>query len=175
MIYEILKDYYGPGGLIDGLYQYTMQSLASQAAAAVAAATALATGLSNLTGVVGTSSSGAVEIGTGNSLDSLTGEKGGKTGGGGGKRRGRKEGGSLLATRRTSVEFGESGAELATFTPLNRIGRDEGKLDVIGSLGGGGSRVEIGVTLSPDLQARIMEETMDNVGEVILRVNGTKV
>jgi hypothetical protein len=160
-VYAILAKYFGPGGMTDALYQYMMQSLINSTQGAISAAM---TGFS-LGGGLASTPSTSTEVG----------EKGSKTGGGGGKRRGRKEGGSLLATRRTSVEFGESGAELATFTPLNRIGRDEGKLDVIGSLGGGGSRVEIGVTLSPDLQARIMEETMDNVGEVILRVNGTKV
>lgn len=87
------------------------------------------------------------------------------------------EGGSVIATRPTRAIFGERGPELATFTPLGRTGRDVNKLFGDKSSGGGGvnGQIVIGIDLSPDLEARIVENSMNGVAEVVLRVNRSKV
>jgi hypothetical protein len=161
-VYAILSKYFGPGGMTDALYQYMMQSLINSTQGAINAAMS------------------GYSVGGGLATTPSTGTTGGKTGSGGSTRtkRGRAEGGSLLATRPTSIQMAEHGAELATFTPLNKIGRDKGSLDVMNALGiGGGAsgKIAIDVNLSPDLRASVIEEAMDGVADVVLRVNGTKV
>lgn len=84
------------------------------------------------------------------------------------------EGGSVIATRPTRAMFGERGPELATFTPLNRNGRDVNKL--FGDVSGGGEgTINLDILLSPDLEARIVENSMDGVANVLARVNRSKV
>jgi len=57
------------------------------------------------------------------------------------------EGGSVVANKPTLALFGERGAERATFTPLGKSGSREGKL-------------QIELVLSPDLEARIVDNAM---------------
>ena len=86
------------------------------------------------------------------------------------------EGGSFLATTPTSINVAENRPELITATPLGRPGRDVGKLFAnLGSGEGGGGSMEIGLTLSPDLEARIIRKSMDETANVVLRVNRSKV
>lgn len=151
-VYGILYKYFGPGGMTDALYQYMMQSMLQAQAAAISAGP----------GIIGT-----------HPVSPPGGEEDP------GHRRGglqMAEGGTLLATRSTKVEFGEAGPELATFIPLNRIGRDVGKLmSSPGGMGGrGDGKLLVELLLSPDLEARVIEKSMDNVGDVIARVNRTK-
>lgn len=169
-VYKILSKYFGPGGLTDSLYQYMMDSLIASTQNAVAAAIpALTSGLNNITATAGTSGN---SIGTSSSISGLTG--GSSSGGISG---GRAEGGTLIATRPTKVIFGEAGAEAATFTPLTRIGRNEGKVDVSGSLDALGmdGRIAVDLFLSPDLEARVVENSMNGVAEAIVKINRTKV
>lgn len=72
------------------------------------------------------------------------------------------EGGSVIADRPTTATFGERGLEMATFTPLGRNGKDVSK--VFGDLGGAmGGNLQLGIMLSPDLRAEIINTTMDKV------------
>lgn len=94
-----------------------------------------------------------------------TGVSGGGGGGGGGMKM--AEGGTLIANKPTNVLFGEAGLEMATFTPLERKGADVGK--IFGNLTGSeaGSAV-IQVTLSPDLEARVVENALGQTAKVIV-------
>jgi hypothetical protein len=164
-VYDILRGYFGPGGMTDALYQYMMQSLAASTQNAIATAmSGFSLGGGLATPVVSTSSG--------------SGDKGSRSGSGSTRRgRGRAEGGTLIATRPTTVLMGERGAEAATFTPLNRIGRNEGRIDLNDSpMGGNGmnGRLVVDLNLSPDLEARVIEKSMDGVGEVIERINSSK-
>ena len=88
------------------------------------------------------------------------------------------EGGMMIADRPTTVTFGEGdGLEMATFTPLNKTGRDVNKLFTnLSGQGGGGSDgvLEVDVTLSPDLEARIVRRSMDETAGIITKVKNSK-
>lgn len=84
-----------------------------------------------------------------------------------------REGGSLLATKPTTATFGEV-PELVTFTPLSGRGENIGKMFGSGP-GASGGEVEILLTLSPDLEARIVNKSMEETANVVLRLNRTKV
>lgn len=88
--------------------------------------------------------------------------------------RGFRHGGTLIATQPTTATFGEV-PEAVTFTPLGRRGRDVGKIFASGNGSGGEGRIALDITLSPDLRAQIVEDSMDGVASVIARVNGSKV
>lgn len=165
-VYAILQKYFGPGGMTDALYKYMMDSLVQVTSQAAAVATQI--------GMLGARDmSGEVPV----PVDLGGGSTGGKSKSGGSVGRGRAEGGTLIATRPTTVTFGEAGPEVGHFIPLTRIGRNEGKVDTSGSLAGLGmnGQITVDLTLSPDLRASVVEEAMDGVGEVILRINGSKV
>lgn len=101
-------------------------------------------------------------------------ERGGGKGGGVYKY---AEGGTMIADRPTTVTFGEGqGLEMATFTPLNKTGRDVNKLFTNLGQGGGSmdGTLEVDVTLSPDLEARIVKRSMDETAGIITRVKNSK-
>ena len=82
----------------------------------------------------------------------------------------------MVANRPTTVTFGERGEwEAATFVPLEHSGKDVGKL--FGDVSGGGvnGQILVGVSLSPDLEGRIIQRSMDGVAEVVATVNRRKV
>lgn len=95
---------------------------------------------------------------------------------GGGKRY--AEGGSMIANKPTTVTFGDNNGELelATFTPLQHTGRDMNKLfsNLDASQGGMSGALEIGVALSPDLEARIMKNTLGQTANIITKVSRSK-
>lgn len=80
------------------------------------------------------------------------------------------EGGTMIAKRPTMAIFGERGPEVASFAPLHRIGRDEGKV-FGGRLPGGASQssVSIELLLSSDLEHRIVDASLDATSEVVIR------
>jgi len=86
------------------------------------------------------------------------------------------EGGSVIANRPTIAIFGERGREMATFTPLDRTGRDVNKVfgNTSGLGGSGGGRVLIEMTLSPDLEARVVENSLSRTAEIVARVSRSK-
>ena len=163
-VYGILLKYFGPGGMTDNLYQYMMNSMIASTQGAIAAAASSMTGM--LGGGIG---------GGGRTVPLTTSGGSDNVGGGGGGGHGRAEGGSLLATRPTRELFGEAGPEMVTFTPLNRIGRNEGKLNVSGGIPGMDGKIRVMIDLSPGLEGRIIEKSMDGVADVMAQINRSKV
>lgn len=83
-------------------------------------------------------------------------------------------GGQFVATRPTTLEVGEGGMpELVSVIPLSKL--LGGSLGLNGSGGGGSnSSIEVAVTLSPDLEARVINKAMDGTADVISRVQRSK-
>jgi hypothetical protein len=84
------------------------------------------------------------------------------------------EGGSLIANRPTTVTFGEAGLEMASFIPLNRVGKNVNQ--TFSNISGGASsgKVSIELLLSPDLESRVVSNTLNGVAEVFTRVQKTR-
>ena len=84
----------------------------------------------------------------------------------------------MIANKPTTVTFGDNNGELelATFTPLQHTGRDVNKLfsNLDASQGGMSGALEIGVALSPDLEARIMKNTLGQTANIITKVPRSK-
>jgi len=75
-------------------------------------------------------------------------------------------GGSIFASKPTDITFGEAGPELAMFIPL---GSNFGTPSA--SFGGGvGGSIQLQVTLDKNLQAQIIQTSLNNVALVIDRV-----
>lgn len=88
---------------------------------------------------------------------------------------GMAEGGTFLATRPQTINVGENRPEVITAAPLGRPGRDISKIFSNSPSGGmSGGQIEIAMTLSPDLEARIIRNTMDETASVVARINRTK-
>jgi hypothetical protein len=68
------------------------------------------------------------------------------------------DGGTVLAKKPSMLLFGEKGAEYATLTPANKLGTANGKMT-------------IALSLSPDLQARIVDDALDQFANVIVEVH----
>lgn len=165
-VYAILCKYFGPGGMTDELYQYMMQSLLATTTNAVNQASAsMAAAAGSLNALIGLPQN--VNPFAGN-LSVQEGEVGSRPAGG------FAEGGTLIATRPTRALFGEGGPELVNFTPLNRIGKNINK--IFGDRSGGGinGQIRVLVDLSPDLEGRIVEKSMDGVADVISKVGRMK-
>jgi DNA repair exonuclease SbcCD ATPase subunit len=82
------------------------------------------------------------------------------------------EGGSIIARKPTVAIFGEAGDEMATFTPLNKLDRTStfGGQSPVGSKDSLMGKLRLEMLLSPDLEARIIDDTLDEVAEVIYTV-----
>jgi hypothetical protein len=80
-------------------------------------------------------------------------------------------GGSLFANKPTSVTFGEAGPELAMFLPL---GSNFGSPSASFAGGGGGGSLQLQITLDPNLQAQIVQTSLDNVALSIDRMQRQK-
>jgi len=81
-------------------------------------------------------------------------------------------GGSYLATRPTHALFGEAGPEIASFIPVRKL---QASGAIGSSFGGGmGGKIEIEMLLSPDLEARVMRNTLSEASQVIAKVRRTK-
>lgn len=88
------------------------------------------------------------------------------------------EGGQQLAKKPTIAMFGEGGPEIATFTPVNRVNTnnkspvESGMGNMMpGSMGG---KLHLMVELSPDLEARIVDNTLDQSAEIIQTALGRR-
>lgn len=84
------------------------------------------------------------------------------------------KGGQFVATRPTTIGVGEGGMpELVSVIPLSKL--LGGSMGVNGSGGGGSnSSIEVAVTLSPDLEARVVSKALDGTADVISRVQRSK-
>jgi hypothetical protein len=84
------------------------------------------------------------------------------------------KGGTFIADKPTIQGFGEAGPELVTAIPLNRLGKSA-NTSPIGSLAGaGGGNVNITLDLSPDLEGRIVANSLDQMANVVMRTRRTK-
>lgn len=87
------------------------------------------------------------------------------------------EGGSMLANQPTNVTFGDGGElELATFTPIGRNGKDVNKLfsNLSGGNSSGGGTIGIELLLSPDLESRIVKNTLGKTAEIFTKIQRNK-
>ena len=125
----------------------------------------------------------AMMAGQGNIGSTTTSGGGGKPGGGGsgggssGGAKPYKEGGIVVANKATRAVFGEAGPEIATFTPLgSQQGVDVNKVfsNLQGGDGGMSGALGIEVVLSPDLEARIINNTLGQTANIIAKVRRSK-
>jgi hypothetical protein len=68
--------------------------------------------------------------------------------------------------------FGERGAEEVTFNPIGRVGRNEGRIfggSLPGSSAGNGT-LQLELLLSPDLEARIVDSSLNEFANVMVSV-----
>ena len=153
-VYAILLSYFGPGGLTDQLYQYMQSQLMASM---------------SIPGNIPVTSFGQIgsNSGSGNRTPRTP-----ATGLGGGTTP-FAEGGTLIATRPMTATFGEV-PEAVTFTPLDKPGNNVGRL--FGDKSGiGGGMLEVLLTLSPDLEHRIIQKSLDGAADVIVKVNRSRV
>jgi hypothetical protein len=78
-------------------------------------------------------------------------------------------GGSLFANTPTNVTFGEAGPEVATFIPLG-TGFNGVPSPSFAMAGAGGGSIQLQVTLDPNLEAQIVQTSLDNVALSIDRI-----
>lgn len=160
-VYKLLNSYYGPGGNIDRMMQWTYANTTAIIAQMAIDMQEFANKYS--AGVTTTTTS------TG-----LTGDRwwSTPTNGTGQISHGRASGGLDIVNSPTSVLMGEAGPEAHLFVPLNKLSTLAGGVNNLGSIGssGGSSKVEVLVELSRDLEARIINKSMDGVSNAIMNV-----
>ena len=94
---------------------------------------------------------------------------------GGGSQSGMAQGGTIIANKPTTVTFGEAGLEAGTFMPLGRVGKDVNSLfSNVSGAGDSNGRVSIELLLSPDLESRIVSNTLNKTAEVFTRTQRSK-
>jgi hypothetical protein len=156
-VYAILVKYFGPGGLSDQLYQYMVGSMLSTTAAAVGSLNSLlglASGINPFAG-------GSTLLAPPGSLNNNQGISAGENP--------FTDSGLLPTTPKMDIP------DMAEVAALSRINRNVGRVSANGAGGGGmNGQVRILVDLSPDLEGRIVEQSMDGVADIITRVGRTK-
>lgn len=156
-IYQLLSAYYKPGGIFDTLYDNSYRSLVAktqnmvaQLAALAAAAQAQANAAMQPTPV----SQGGYINPIPNAVPFAS-------------------GGMAIADKPTNALFGEKEAELALFIPLSKLASVMGK----GQSGSGdqagpsSANINLEINLSKDLEARIINKSVDAVADVVTTVN----
>jgi len=152
-LYNLLKQYYGPGGKFDDLYNYSTKSI-------IANAQGIVNVLNQLIAQVSAIASAGLQFSSGAPTGRINLSGGIKNVGP------QAAGGSYLATSPTTATFGEAGPELATFIPLKNS-MPATNLQGIGGGAGLGGMLKLMIDLNPDLEARIVNESLDNVATVI--------
>ena len=149
-IYRALKARLGPGGSVESLYRYYVSMLRatvtqSNAAFAQLASTAAAT--ASLTNIISKPAS-------------IT------------KAYPFAEGGTLIANKPTLALFGENGPEQVSFNPIGRIGANENRVfgGSLPSSGASNSSLQLELFLSPDLEARIVDNSLNEFANVMVSV-----
>jgi hypothetical protein len=155
-VYGILAKYFGPGGLTDSLYQYMMGSLIASTQGAIAGA------MSQMGGMIGGG------IGGGGHTQNFTPSTGGSAPIYNHVREGSGKD-ALLPTPTSSL------GEPISVAPLSQMTATTGASGINGSGAGGiNGQIQIAVDLSPDLEGRIVNRSLDSVAEVLTRVNRSK-
>lgn len=147
-LYQLLEEYYGSGGRFDALYNYSTQSAINASRTILDAINAILEAQQIIPPVVSYTS--ANNIG------------------------GQARGGTYLATQPTTATFGEAGPEIAQFIPL----RGNSAFSAMSGMAGGGAGVKgnirLMIDLSPDLETRIVDKSLDGVSTIIRRVENEK-
>lgn len=81
-------------------------------------------------------------------------------------------GGTMIANQPTNVQFGENGLEMATFTPIKGGASNSMISNLSGGSNGGGISIEL--LLSPDLESRIVKNTLGKTAEIFTKVQRSK-
>jgi hypothetical protein len=80
---------------------------------------------------------------------------------------GQAEGGTIIARKPTVAVFGEAGLEAATFTPLNKLGAGASVPPInAGQMANRSGRIRLEMLLSPDLEAKIVDNTLGEIADV---------
>jgi len=86
----------------------------------------------------------------------------------------KRSGGSVLATKPTTVTFGEV-PELATFTPLSQMKTSGGVSSAqLSSVGNDGGITKVEIWLSKGLEGEIIDSTLDEVAQIFQNVMGDR-
>jgi hypothetical protein len=101
-------------------------------------------------------------------------------GGGGGEPLALAEGGQFIATRPQKILVGEGGQpELVQVTPLSQIASGQAAANGAGGINGlgganGQTQISVMVDLSPDLEARVINRSLEGAADVIAQVRRGK-
>jgi hypothetical protein len=164
---KLINSYYGPGGVYEGLYNYSYASLLAVSSATISQINA------NIAAVM-------TSIAATMNMISIPETR---------PNRRRAAGGLDVASSPTTVTFGEAGKELALFIPFDKLNSMKSSMSLNELTAGaarqrtpmsGGSSlapsmagiIELLVTLSPELEARIVNDTSDYVASRIQTIRG---
>lgn len=149
-IYDLYNAYYGPNGYVEGVYLYLMQMWEQAAAMAALVPTLPQSAPGTSTRNPGASQWDQVD-------------------------HNRAHGGFDILTKPTKFLAGEAGPEAVWSVPLGRNGVNVNKTS--GTLpagmklpGGGSSRIEVDVSLSPDLVATVVDKSLDATADMLFQV-----
>lgn len=154
-IYKALSQYYGSNGAITKLYTYTYDGLVTSAQRAHDQILKLfgdsITMVSQLQalGILGENPTSMSDTLRGLSLPGFA------------------DGGMVVASKPTAAMFGEKGPEAAMFLPLNRLSEAFGGMRGLGGGSAPSGQVGVRVTLSPELRAEIVEDSLNQVAAVL--------
>lgn len=174
-IYELLNKYYGSDGILQKLVAEGYNGMLQESVGFLAQlqqVIAYQQGLMSSMALPGSMSGAPLPYWQLAANAAAAGQAGG---GLGGRSLNFAKGGQFVATRPTSLNVAEGGMpELVSVIPLSKI--LGGALNANGSGGSNGinGSIEVAVTLSPDLEGRIIEKSMNGTAEVISRVNRSK-
>ena len=78
------------------------------------------------------------------------------------------EGGTIIARKPTVALFGEKEPEMATFTPLSKLGTQgtTAKITPMGDSMPRDGRIQLEMLLSPDLEARVVDNTLGELADI---------
>jgi len=174
-LYKMLLDYFGPDGSINGLYDYSYGFLKSRAEAMAQELASLAQTAVTYAAHINSIYAGLATAGyTGANMqeqpwNSISSHPGGHA-----------RGGIDIVNRPTRTKYGalygEAGPEAHIFLPL-RGSSASSVPNLAASMSGGGGmggRATVEVMLSPDLEGRIMDNTLDQAAVIITRVQRSK-
>jgi len=154
-IYKILQSYYGPGGQFDRLYSYSYQSAVNTAQGILDAVNGILA--QSLTSSLSNPLKSSYNVQAIQSIGSQA------------------EGGTYFANKPTHALFGDvPGGEIASFIPMRKLQTASQGSPSAGGGNGMGGQILLRVDLSPDLEARIVDKSLDNVSAVIRTVRNER-
>lgn len=183
-LYSLFKEYYGPDGKMASTQESGYLAMEQNTANMIAQ---MQVYIGQYSGIMAAASSGWTMFGAGQPVSGFgtfgEGAQGGYSGGaasppsylGGSSSKKFAQGGVDVAQQATTVTYGEAGPEMAIFLPLNAA---PSSIPVGSGAGGGsalGGKVQIEVTMDPDLQAQIVNNTLTEAAISIERVNRSRV